>query len=274
MLVEEHDNLRAALDWCHEHEPGWELRMALTPFAFWLSRGFVAEGRRRLAGILANFPDPNLDRALALRASGRLAARQNDFEAAEASLQEALVIRRRLGNPRGVARVQIELGFVLAGEMRYDEARPLLEEAMASARAIGEPSMLAAVLDYYGFLAAATDDPAGARLVLLECVAIRRQLGQLYPAAIALLTLGRVPVSLGELDQAERALDEALAVLREVGDAGQMAVALLITSAIAAHRGLDQRAAVLKGAAHQLGGRSGSSGPVRRENSIKRVRSR
>jgi predicted ATPase/DNA-binding CsgD family transcriptional regulator len=264
-LVEEADNLRAALDWCHEHEPGWELRMALTLFAFWLSRGFVAEGRRRLAGILAKFPDPNLDRALALSASGRLASRQNDFEAAEASLHEALVIQRRSGNPRGVARAQRELGLVLAYELRYDEARPLLEEAVASARATGEPSMLAAALDYYGFLAAATDDPAGARLVLVESVAIRRQLGQRYPAAFALLTLGRVLVSLGELDQAEQALDEALAVLREVGDLAAMAIALLIVSVIAARRGLGQRAAVLKGAAHQIGDRSGSSAPPWRD---------
>ena len=92
-------------------------------------------------------------------------------------------------------------------------------------------------------------------------MAIRRQLGQRYPAAIALLTLGRVLVSLGELDQAEQALDEALAVLREVGDLGQMAIALLIISAIAARRGLDQRAAVLK--ARPIGSGVGRARAVR-----------
>jgi DNA-binding CsgD family transcriptional regulator/tetratricopeptide (TPR) repeat protein len=264
-LVEEADNLRAALDWCHEHEPGWELRMALTLFVFWLSRGFAAEGRRRLAGILAKFQAPNLDRALALRVNRRLASRQNDFGAAEASLQEALVIQRRSGDPRGVARAQCELGLVLANELRYDEARPLLEKAVARARATGEASVLAPALEYYGFLAAATDDPADARLVLMESVAIRRRIGQRYPAAIALNALGRVLVSLGELEQAEQALDEALVVLREVGDLAGMAIALLNFSAIAARRGLDKRAAVLKGAAHQLGGRSGSSAPPWRD---------
>ena len=144
--IEEVDNLWAALDWCHEHEPGWELRMALTLFVFWLSRGFAAEGRRRLAGILAKFPDPTLDRALALSANGRRASRQNDFEAAEASLQEALVIQRRAGQPErgGACAARAGLGAHFRAAIRRGRGvafiRPLRREGDRGEQA-GSPQL-------------------------------------------------------------------------------------------------------------------------------------
>ncbi|MDR0358623.1 MAG: LuxR C-terminal-related transcriptional regulator [bacterium] len=289
-LAAESDNLRAALDWCHEHEPGRELRAAAALVLFWMWRDAAAEGRRRLAGVLRNFPDPTVDRAMALTAGARLASRTVDYEAATAALQEALEIQRRMGTVEEVAWAQRELGLTLTFATRFEEARPLLQEAMAAARATGRQPMIAAGLLGIGLVTAATD-MAAARDLLVECVAARRRLSRcpsgfegptaaataerssLGPAvgprgasrgdraedAWALAALGGISASLGELDQAGRALDEALVIAAEVEDRGMVGGTLACAAAVAAQRGMGRRASVLKGAAYRLWGPSGTT---------------
>ena len=301
-LAAESDNLRAALDWCHDHEPGRELRAAVALVLFWLWRDSAAEGRRRLARVLTNFSDPTVDRAMALTASSRLASRTLDYEAAATALQEALEIQRQRGSVEEVAWAQRELGLTLTFATRFDEARPLLQEAMAAAQATGERSMIAAGLLGVGLVTAATD-PSEARDLLLKCVAVRRQLSQhrsnfsqpvaaasvepssAGPAAgprgssrgdrtedaWALAALGGVSASLGELDQAEQALDEALVVAGEVDDRGMVGGILACAAAVAAQRGMGQRASILKGAAYRLWGPSGTNLPPWLEQSYANI---
>ncbi|MBO0703714.1 MAG: hypothetical protein J2P39_00215 [Candidatus Dormibacteraeota bacterium] len=289
-LAAESDNLRAALDWCHEHEPGHELRAAVALVLFWFWRDAAAEGRRRLAGVLTNFPDPTVERATALTAIGRVASRTLDYEAATTALREALEIQRRIGTVEEVAWAQRELGLTLTFATRFDEARPLLQEAMAAARATGRQPMIAAALLGVGLVTAGTD-MAAARNLLLECVAVRRRLSQcrssfdqltvaasgepsgLGPAvgprgssrgdrsedAWALAALGGVLASLGELDRAEQALDESLVVAGEVEDRGMVGGTLACAAAVAAQRGMAGRASILKGAAYRLWGPSGTT---------------
>ena len=51
-LEVEHQNIRAAIDWYQQHEPGDALRLAAAMSGFWGVRGHFTEGRRRLKALL------------------------------------------------------------------------------------------------------------------------------------------------------------------------------------------------------------------------------
>ena len=85
----EHDNLRAALEWCRaQGDDDAMLRMAAALVRFWDIRGHVAEGRRwlDLAIGLARGPATPA-RARALIGAAYLAVLQGDLPSASALLQ-------------------------------------------------------------------------------------------------------------------------------------------------------------------------------------------
>ena len=121
-LEREHDNLRAALRW---HLDGGDARGALRLGAalgrFWAMRGYLSEGRVRLAEALATSrrqaarrgpaasgdgaprAPAGLERARALYSAGFLAWRQGDAAAARPLLEASVSLARSLGDPRTTA---------------------------------------------------------------------------------------------------------------------------------------------------------------------------
>lgn len=95
-LEDEHDNLRAALDW-FESDPARELQLAGALGWFWFSRSHLAEGRSRLAHALEHESPGDQLQARALAGAGALAAWQGDIEAAEAVLPRAISLWEELG---------------------------------------------------------------------------------------------------------------------------------------------------------------------------------
>src|SRR5262245_47368354 len=107
-LEVEHDNLRAALAWTHEHGAvdsstttgaEAELRLAGALFLFWDMRDHQIEGRRWLEGALArtNKSVRTAARAMALFAAGRITAGYGDNVTGRALLEESVAIWRELG---------------------------------------------------------------------------------------------------------------------------------------------------------------------------------
>ena len=47
-IEKEHDNLRAALQWCESHNNALMLRLAGALWRFWSTRGYIGEGLRSL----------------------------------------------------------------------------------------------------------------------------------------------------------------------------------------------------------------------------------
>jgi predicted ATPase len=109
----EHDNLRAALAWCHEaREPELGLRAAGLLAWFWQVRGHISEGRARLAELLTLAgSSPPVLRAESLRIAASLALSQSDDRVARALFEESLTIRRGLGDPAGLLGPLSGLGY-------------------------------------------------------------------------------------------------------------------------------------------------------------------
>ncbi len=134
-LAEDHDNLRAALNWSDEDPDGAgaELSMASGLWRFWEIRGHAAEGGAWLERALARTGgEVSARRANALTGAGVLASQRGDNVAAAGFHEASLVLHRELGNPQGVAAacnnaasIAIELGDI-------DRARDLYREASRS----------------------------------------------------------------------------------------------------------------------------------------------
>ena len=91
-LDEEHDNVRAALDWLvRQRDLARASRFAFSLWLFWWMRGHFSEGRRWIERILAADPAP-ADRAWVLLVSGVLDYGQGSYEPAGLANDESLAL--------------------------------------------------------------------------------------------------------------------------------------------------------------------------------------
>ncbi len=150
-LHQELDNLRAALAWC-EQTPGDEaaemlLRSSAALWRFWEMRWHVDEGRRWLsAGLARPEPVPPAVRAAALNAAGNLARDQDDHDQAAAFHEQALAIRRSLGDVRGVGSSLNNLGVLARDRGDAERTLELCLEALALFRQVGDEHRAAIAL--------------------------------------------------------------------------------------------------------------------------------
>ncbi|HWE64183.1 MAG TPA: tetratricopeptide repeat protein [Chloroflexota bacterium] len=135
-LEQELNNLRAALAWALQRRDGEAgLRLTAALYRFWAIRGYLGEGRRWLEATLANAGSaPAALRAAALNGAGNLSWQQGDYERATALHEEALALRRALGDRRGVAGSLGNLGTVAYRKGDFARATALYEEALALER--------------------------------------------------------------------------------------------------------------------------------------------
>jgi predicted ATPase/class 3 adenylate cyclase len=113
-LEHEHDNLRAALDWLETAgETQLALRLAGALSRFWLLRGHLAEGARRLETALRADARPTAARAKALAGASMLS---HDDATSKLRAEQALALHRTLGDEWGIAQSELVLAWAVAGE--------------------------------------------------------------------------------------------------------------------------------------------------------------
>ena len=149
LLEDEHDNIRAALDWYSvaKADPGGKhsiergLRLAGAISRFWRQRGYFSEGRERLDRLLTKADAIRLSskslpyKAKALGGAGVLAAQQGDYAAADALLRRGLDLHCKAGNKRGIglalnrlADIMYRRGDDVAVQEYSEESLSLFEE--------------------------------------------------------------------------------------------------------------------------------------------------
>lgn len=227
-LEREHDNLRAALTWSRTEAgrsqvgPGAELDLAGWIRPLWDMRGYWREGRERLEAALRNsahhpsiLPDV---RARALIGVGVLAANQRDFPAAQGFYEESLILRRQIGDVRGVASVAMGLGNLARDAGDFAAAHRWYDESLAAAREIDSRPLIGSILTNLGYLADREGDVAAEQRYQEESLALHRQEGYLLGIAIAQMNLSHVFVKQRNFPAIYAALAESLSLLQEVGD--------------------------------------------------------
>ncbi len=249
-LETEHDNLRAALDHSVEYsvssvkdsrsnlnaqhptlntpaEAG--LRLAGSLWRFWMTRGYVTEGRLVYAALLdkagPRAAAPGLGRAM--HGAGTLAYLQGDYEEARSFFQRAADIRRELGDRAGEAGSLGNLGTVAHTTGEYESARLQFESSLAILQELGELNGVAISLTCLGNVASDQGDYQSAREFLVRAVALNQEIGNRLLEANALNNLGTCTRNLGNHEAARNCFEMALEINRELDSEYEVALNLI-----------------------------------------------
>ncbi len=195
-LNDDHDNLRAALDWAlreGEAELGLGLGAALT--GYWRIRGHLREGRQRLNALLTAFAQPLAPRIAVLLGASHLADEQGDFAQARALGEEMLLDARTLGAPHWIAEALALRGKIIVSDVEVPAAIACFEEAMAMYRDEGNTRGVANMLLNLGRARLSQGALPEARQHFVESLALSRQTSDAMGVIYALLHLGIIVVA-------------------------------------------------------------------------------
>ncbi len=227
-LETEHENLREAWAWDREETQGAEasLRIASALWRFWYMRGYLSEGRERLAAQGTGEGLSAAVRARALHAAGTLAVAQGDYAAAQPLLEESVQLREELGDKAGQAQSLMNLGAIARYRGDLETARTRMEESLALRRDIGDRHGIADALVWLGTIAYDQGDFVEANAKLEEGLTVYRALGSKANIGTALSHLGAVADKQQDYKRARALYEESLAISRELGDKSGIAATL------------------------------------------------
>ena len=140
-LSVEQDNIRAALRWSIDQGQLDDVtQLGVTMGSYWRNRGLAPEGLVWMREILDLVPDTDeAKQARFLNMTGWLQSSIGDYEPAKQDLGQALAIRRRLEDTRGIVVSLNGLAVVADSTGEYEAEKAYLEEALD----------LAAQLEFY-----------------------------------------------------------------------------------------------------------------------------
>lgn len=230
-LEQEHDNLRAALQWSlnqtgSEREMALQLAGELTPF--WRTRGYFSEGRDFLERALVGSESmsPSI-RVKAVYATARMNETQGDHDRAEKLTEESLELYRAIGDRIGLAYALHMRADIAWGRADLAMACSLAEESLALFKELGEKEPIPGLLVHLGSLAIDQGEYNRAYALLEESLALDREIGEKTSIAEALFNLARVCYfSAGDLVQARAFFEEGFAIYSEVDDKESIAYCL------------------------------------------------
>jgi len=247
----EHANLRAALQWMRESgavEQG--LRLAGALWRYWLTQGYLSEGRTWLEAFLARAEED--DRAAmaaawakALYAAGVLMTEQGDYARATTLMSEGLPAVRALGQDRYAAALANVLGNITRYQGMYDRAMAWYTESRTLFERLGNAHGVAIALNNMGTVARAQGEYARALALLGESLAAKRVLGDKRGISVALINVGDVARDQGNYARAATCFEESAALYRELGDKPGLAYALNNLGDVARDQRALERATVL-----------------------------
>jgi predicted ATPase/DNA-binding SARP family transcriptional activator len=265
-ITAEQDNLRAALEFAHQHDPIALLRLAAGAEQFWLA-GNLLEGRRWLTEALATAPEPTTARVRALNAAAALAAFRLEHGEARQLVQESVTIATDLGDLAGEAGARLWLGFVGLTQDPPDptEARRSLELHQQ----IGDPVGICRSLVFLGIsLSRRPETRQEGMEVLSRALSLAQELRDDYAHGFARTLLAWSATEAGDRAAAQAHLSHALAIEA----IGPVRATAIDTAAMLALPDDPRRALRLAAASAALRARVGARPPAwitRREDAIR-----
>jgi predicted ATPase/DNA-binding XRE family transcriptional regulator len=227
-LEQDHDNLRAALQWslapaecpaeADDERAEIALRLCGALGSFWEMHSHLSEGRKWFELALERGAGASpAARAKALSWAGTLARYQGDFASARRLFEEGLALRRALGDKKGIAASLNSLGTIAWNTGDYATARSLYAESLAVRQELGNKQAIAGSLNNLAAVTRHLGEPDEARRLQEESLALMRELGNKRGIATALTNLGGAAWGQGDYATARLLFEESLALGRELG---------------------------------------------------------
>jgi predicted ATPase/DNA-binding CsgD family transcriptional regulator len=249
-LEREYANLRLAISWYlerHEAEPA--LRMASALWKFCEVHGHAGEGESWLRRALALDHSESVWRSKALHGASNLAFVRGDYAWSATADQANIVLRRKLGDTRGVGISLNHLAMVMRSLGETERSLQLAREGLAVFRELDDRLWCANGLTCLGITLLDTGAYVAARDALEEALALFRVLGGERRIAIALGNLADLARAEGDHQRAEVFLRQCLELFDRLEDPWGTSAALQSLAFVACDRGHAERATVLFGAA-------------------------
>jgi predicted ATPase/DNA-binding CsgD family transcriptional regulator/Tfp pilus assembly protein PilF len=219
LLDAELDTLRLLLAWTTQHDPGLGMQIHGKFTRYWQMRGLLGEGRRWSERLLAHKERASADvRARALLGAGMFAHAQQDNDAAEPYLEEALRLFREIDDELRVGETFIALGIVAYQRSQHEAATAYYEEGLAIGRRINRPDIVARCLNNLGLIAFEQSRLQEAKAYYEESLAIARTYKNNTTLSDQLANLTDVALRLHDLEQAQAYVEEAVAVDRRLNN--------------------------------------------------------
>jgi len=251
VIEDEHDNLRAAIDWSHGAGAiDVELRLVAALALYWAVQNHLREGRRRVEAALRHGQDgPAPLRAKVLGGGSWLALRLGDYEQAERLASESLAVYRSLGDEPGIAAALNRLGAAVSAAGDGARAVELQQESADLYRRLGDERGLAVVLSNLGYRLVIGGEPEQARLLCEEALDIARRRGERTGLPLPLVNLGLATFLQGHNDEALACFRRGLEIAREIDHVVPQVYCLVGVAAVLAANGDAEEAATIAGAA-------------------------
>ncbi|WP_406732891.1 ATP-binding protein [Streptomyces sp. NBC_01794] len=245
----EHNNLRAALEYCFaepgEAEAGTD--MASDLLYHWITSYYLGEGRRWLDEGLAVCTEPSRARARALWTNSWLAVIQSETAAAAAMLEESGRLGKQLADESVLAYTALYSGMIAMYRGDAESAIGLYGEAVARHRAVNDPVGLALALIRLSLVHSFLGDSPGAISFGEESLRLCDAYGEGWHRAYTTMALGIEVWRQGSTRRAAELEKESLAFNRSLDDPLGVGVSLEVLAWIAATEEHYERAARLLG---------------------------
>lgn len=253
----EHDNYRAAIEWCHTcgHEET-AIRLCVALARFWDTHGHLREGRQQIERAL-RYPAPSLDAVIRERAhvhAGWMAGVQGDPHAAIEHYHRALPIAVQREDTHAQAIVLNCMASAYLDCAEYEKAEAMFFEALALQRQLERRTSAAMILSNLGSLCLCQDNILRASEFMEQSLAELGGPSANHPqiSGLALTNLAFVEFRRGDYRSARQHALDALRFLYDASLLVDVPFALLNVALADAGLGDWARAVRLLGVADRL----------------------
>lgn len=251
-LEEDHDNIRAAMNWSLKYEPEMAIRLAVAVRNYWLVKSHLTEGFGWLKAASETGFDPPAELRFKLLNGLGLAARfRGDFATAKRAYEEGLSAGIEAGDKQGTALSNRGLGLVAMHQGDLASARIYFDAGLGISRELDDKYGIAMSLSFLGDLARTEGRYADARPQFEEAVELFRVLENRTALADGLNNLAAALTCLGETADASGYFAEALNSAKGLSNRITISCSLDGFAAIAAETGDVETSARLSGAAEK-----------------------
>jgi predicted ATPase/Tfp pilus assembly protein PilF len=219
-LEEEHDNLRAGLQWALDHdEVEAALRIAGAVWRFWQIHGHVEEGSKWMKIVLDRSKDQqSIARAKALWGAGWIGMVMSALDQAREYFEEGAAISRKLDDRRYLGLSLHGIGAVARGQGDFIRSRQAFEESLPLFQASKDLEDVAWTFEHLGVTALEQGDFEQAGAYLSQGLSLFQELDQRWPCAEALTFFGHAALQQKDYALAQKRYEEALSIYEELED--------------------------------------------------------